>query len=1251
MTYLASTVRPRDRVATPPIGYRVTEQDDAATEPAAIEPSERPDPVRVVGIGPSAGGLAALKTLFAQIPDDTGLAYVVVMHLSREHESHLAELLQPHVRMPVQQVTETVPIDPDHVYVIPPNANLNTIDTHLRLSELEANRGERGPIDHFLRTLAQAHGSESVGIVLTGTGSDGTLGVREIHEQGGLTIAQEPSDAEYDGMPRSAVATGLVDLVTPLRRIPEALLSTLRTSPRLQVPVSDDLVPTDELRQLHDVLAQVRIKTGRDFARYKRTTVLRRIHRRMQLQRTELLEDYLGLLRAEPDEVHALADDLLVTVTSFFRDPEIFDVIERRIVPSLLEGKGPEDIVRVWAVGCATGEEVYSLAMLLLEATGRMDAPPRLQLFASDLHQGSLAIAREGLYTGDISSDVTAARLQRFFTEEEGGYRVRQHVRELVVFSPHNLLSDPPFSRIDLISCRNLLIYLDREIQAHVIELFHYALRSEGFLTLGSSETIDAGELFATFDKKRSLYRRRDVPGPEPRLPVFPMSAAKTSEVPRGLDRTPERARYGVAHQRVLERYGPPSLLVDVDDRVVHLSDTVGRYLTHPGGQMTSNVFKLVREDLRIELRSAMHEARRSGRPVRSAPASVDLDGHAATVVLDVRPAVAREDDGYVLVVFTEHERTPGQEPTSAEADGVELPTAATGDGHRKHDAEAERYRLKQRLQASIEQYETVQEELRASNEELQSSNEELRSTLEELETSKEELQSMNEELQTVNQENRHKVEELSQLSGDLHNLLTASDIATLFLDRDLRIMRFTPRVTDLFNIRAPDRGRPISDITHRLRYDGLQADAEQVMARLIPVERELVDERERWFLTNILPYRSAEDRIEGTVLTFVDITAHKRVEAALVESEGRFHAIMNASSEALYRMNPDWTEMRQLTSRGFLTETSAPNERWSELYLDREDRSEIGAAIGEAIRTKGTFELEHRVRRADGQFGWVLSRAVPLLDEDGEILEWVGAASDITERKRVEHDQREREQSLEHGVEERTRQVRELSRTLILAEQRERQRLSRVLHDDLQQLLYSVQMKVSLAQERGEDDDVAGVLEQTPRTIELLDEAIARTRQLTVDLNPPILDGEGLLEAVDWLRVQMHDLHDIEVEVRATGDVAVTTPDLRILLFQVVRELLFNVAKHARTDRAVVELVTDDEQVRITVTDHGLGFDVERLSSSDEGARGLGLISVQERLRMIGGDLDIHSVPGDGTRLSIRAPLDGVPDESQDLR
>ena len=1354
----------------------------------AAPASATPRGPTVVAIGASAGGLAALETLFTHTPGDTGLAYVVVVHLSPEHRSHLAELLQTHAKMPVAQVTETVELEPNRVYVIPPGANLEAIDTHLRLAELQQSRRDRAPIDHFLRTLSRTHDGDAIGVILSGTGSDGTLGLREIKEKGGLTIAQDPAEAEYDGMPQSAIATGSVDLVLPLDAIPAAVLRYLGTEPAVPMPADGDEISGEARRVLTKIFALLQGRTGRDFSRYEPSTVLRRIARRMQLASITELGAYLERLRSKPDEAAVLADDLLITVTSFFRDPEVFGALAERVVPMLFDRRPPEGEVRVWSVGCATGEEAYSIAMLLIEAVSGLDDPPRIQIFASDLHEHSLTRAREGFYPGDIEADVSPARLRRFFHKESGGYRIRKEVRDLVVFAPHNLLTDPPFSRLDLISCRNLLIYLQRDVQQDVIELFHYALKPEGALLLGSAERVDSSDLFRVEDKKLSLYRKRDAVPSEPRIPAFPILRPRAgSSMAVGV---PGPTSYGTLHQRMVERYALPSLLVSPADEVVHRSTHAGRYLVQPGDAVTTNVVRLVREELRLELRAAIQNVRTSSEPHRTRPIEVRFNGDVSHVVLDVRPTADGEEEGFILVVFDERLEVAGFAGAPPRAEEAEV-HEELDDRARAERLETERNEAYGRLQAIVEEYETGQEEMRATNE----------------------------ELQTVNQENPHKVEELAHLSSDPQNLLAATDIATLFLDRDLRILRFTPKVSELFNVRTTDRGRPLSDITHRLADGELLGTARRVLETLIPVERETMDEEGRWYLVRVLPYRTLDDRIMGVVITLVDITSRKDAEEELRESKAYAERITETLHEPLLVLEPDLrvrsanrafyahfdTDPMETLGRGvyelgegqwdipalrkLLEEVLPRDEHFDDFEVEHEFRR-IGARTmllnGRRLRDEdlillGIRDITERKRderalrdtqarlaqelrasrrlhemmvrtflvtdldsmleevldaaidlqgadfgslqllREDGMLEIVAQRglsepfldafrqvsaadysvcgralaarrpvliadvledeqlrsfhdvyreagvrgvqSVPLVSRDDEVLGMISThfraphpgsdrddqimavvaqqAADVIGRLRADELLRHFAETLEERVEERTREVRELSSTLTMAEQEERRRVSQVLHDDLQQLLYGIQMRLQLAREEADAGDTGALLRQADRSLELLDEAVTRTRRLTVDLSPPVLQGEGFVEAVQWMQTQMRELHGLEVDVRGDHHLDVRPRELRILLFHVVREFLFNVAKHAHTHSAAVDIALENGMLRILVEDQGRGFDLD--SVEDPGHRltgGFGIFSARERVRMHGGDVRIESSSGEGTRVEIYAPI-----------
>jgi two-component system, chemotaxis family, CheB/CheR fusion protein len=1113
----------------------------------------------VVGIGASAGGLAALRTLFGAVQPDNGLAWVVVVHLSPEHESHLADLLQPHVCMPVQQITQTTEIEADHVYVIPPAANLNTIDTHLRLSDLGAKSGERAPVDRFLRTLAATHSGHAAAVILTGSGSDGALGIRAIKEKAGLTLVQDPEEAEYDGMPRSAVGTGLVDLVLPLAEIPAALLRFARTRPQLVVTPDDGDVTGDHRRLLLKVFAQIRARTGRDFTRYKRSTVLRRIQRRMQLRQIEELEAYLAHLREDGEEVLALADDLLITVTTFFRDPEVWDRLAADVVPALFEELGEADSVRVWSVGCATGEEAYSLAMLLLEEAGRRETVPQVQVFASDLHEPSLARAREGFYPGDITVAVPPDRLARFFQQEDGGFRVRKEVRELVIFAPHNLLTDPPYAHVDLISCRNLLIYLQRDVQRDVIDTFNYALNPDGVLVLGTSESLEDTGLFRTGNKRHCFYRKRNVRGSDPRLSAFP----------------PMRPRQ-------------------------------------------------------------LAEPRRVG---------------------------FRAD---------EHARAPGE--PEAEAGGAE--------GGRALELESELEQSRRRMQAIIEEYETSQEEMRASHEELQSSNEELRSTLEELETSKEELQSMNEELQTVNRENRHRVEELAQLTGDLQNLLTATDIATLFLDPELRILRFTPSVGEIFNVRAVDRGRPLSDLTHRLAYGELHQDAERVLHDALPIEREVSDDAGRWYLVRVLPYRTSRNLLEGVVVTFIDITGRHEAEEALRASHRDLARSVQATSESQ-------AEQRRLvdsvkTERGRLEAVLASlplgvwiadrdgrlvgrNEQADRIWLGdgpaveniddypaysafASDGSRLDAAdhpVAVALRTGDPIpSRELRIRRFDGSDGTILVSAAPIRNPDGAVIGAVGVSLDITHRKQDEELLRVAKETAERASEVKSQFMSTMSHEL-------RTPLNAVI--GLSDLL--AREVVGFTNER-QREYLARIQGSAWHLVTIIDEILTFTRAEAgrEEVHRAAVDVAGIARSVvEMMRLEA-EARGLGLSLAGAGEPLMVDSDAGKIR-QILVNVVGNAVKFTTHGGVSVELESTPHALIFSVRDSGPGIPGERLedifepfvqvdgsATRQHGGTGLGLAIARRLARLLGGEIRVTSARGQGSTFTISLPRSGVP-------
>jgi two-component system, chemotaxis family, CheB/CheR fusion protein len=833
--------------------------------------SSRPPPgpadathLTIVGIGASAGGLRALQQFMEAVPADSGMAFVVIMHLDPDRESRMGELIQDRAPIPVIQVSGPVEVEANHIYMIPPGHDLTMRGTSLELRD-RGDRADHAPVDLFFRTLAESCGACAVGVILSGTGVDGTMGIRYIREAGGVTIAQSPDESSYDGMPTSAIATGFVDLVLPSAQIPAELI---RLRERPAEDRHDEAPAHDDEGELAGVFAELRRRTGHDFSAYRRSTVLRRLDRRLRFNNVRTLAEYQPLLESSATESQALLRDLLISVSSFFRDPEAFAGLAG-LIPSLFQGKGPEDSVRVWVVGCATGEEVYSIAMLLQEHASTLVEPPQLQLFATDIDEHGYAWARAGLYSAAAVSNVAPARLERFFTRETNGFRITKALRERVLFAGHNVLHDPPFSRMDLVSCRNLFIYLRSEAQQRVLETFHFATNPEGLLFLGASESVGDSGLFATVGgSTHRIFRRTAAP-----YRVMPrMSAADPEPGAAAVNDLPEHVvpqvrahfSYGALHVRMLEEYAPASIVVNDRREVVHLSAGAGRYLRPNGGEPSHNVLQMTTGGLRKVLRTALHHAFENGSTTKRDVES-EMDGRPCSVRIHVRPSVD-EANRLALVIF-EIPDTSSVVPGPRGDDGQSV----------NEEIEEELRRTRDLLETTTDAHDRTVAELQTLNEELQSINEEQSAATEELETGREEIQSINEELTTINQEHRSTIEELKRTNGDLQNLIAATEIATIFLDRRMRIRRFTPSATTLFNFMPTDQGRALSHITHRLCDDTLLDDVASVLSTLENVEKEVECDTGEYYIMRINPYHALDGGTEGAVLTFIDNTEQHR--------------------------------------------------------------------------------------------------------------------------------------------------------------------------------------------------------------------------------------------------------------------------------------------------------------------------------------------------------------------------------------
>ena len=837
-------------------------------------------PFPIVGVGASAGGVRALQNFFDGLPENTGAAFVVIVHLDPDHQSELSKVLAVHTRMPVRQVDHSVDLVPDHVYVIPPNQRIFITDHEVSVAKFDEPRGHRAPIDFFFRSMAEQRG-DGFAVVLSGAGSDGTLGVKAVKEAGGIILVQDPNEAEYGSMPRSAIASGHVDFVLPAHELGAQLAELARGKEFLKTKTA---VNEDE-ESLGRILAHLRVRTGHDFTQYKRASLMRRLERRMQVIKASGLAAYLNYLREHSEEVQALFADLLISVTSFFRDPLAFEQLSKRVIPEIFDRKGADQSIRVWVPGCATGEEAYSIAILLLEEAGQRTSRPDIQVFASDLDPKALVVAREGCYPSTLASDVSEERLRRFFSREGDLYRIRREVRDLIVFAQHSVLKDPPFSRLDMISCRNLLIYINRDLQQKVLSTFHYALLPEGYLFLGSSETAEHPDgYFRVVDRSNRIFqssgRRAGEPLAFPRLlPHLRIPEQPMADAPAVRGTTADAQQQ---HRLSLTELAPPSILVDDMHRILHISDRAGQYLLHPPGMPTLDATEVVRVELGAELRIMLHRAFEEGVAGISLPIPVQFNGHSRNVCLQVSPLMTTPAHRRALVLFIEGG------PATMPVDAAGLTEAQGNADLVVKRLQEELLATRANLKVSRQQFETATENLRAANEELQSINEEYRSTAEELETSREELQSMNEELQTLNSELKLKLDAVSRAHDDLQNLMIATDVGTLFLDKELRIKRFTPRMRELFNINPSDEGRRIGDFTNRLDYPNFEKDALNVMEENRQVEREIRTVEDHWFLTHLGPYRTVDGKTEGIVATFVDITQRKRTEEKLRETEAR---------------------------------------------------------------------------------------------------------------------------------------------------------------------------------------------------------------------------------------------------------------------------------------------------------------------------------------------------------------------------
>jgi two-component system, chemotaxis family, CheB/CheR fusion protein len=1201
--------------------------------------------IPIVGIGASAGGLDALKAFLGAMPADSGMAFVIVQHLDPAHESHMADILAKITTMRVVQARNGAAVAPNTVYTNPPGRILSIRGGRLVLGEPAGHGHVDAAIDRFLVSLAEAEGSPPICIILSGSGgSDGLRGVRAVRTAGGMCMAQDPRSAAFPAMPQAAIDTGLADIVLPPAQMPAALMEFVRHP--LIGSAGPGAAPAEATASdIEAILTILRSRTGGDFTHYKRPMVIRRIQRRMGLRQASGAAAYLKLLQKDSREVALLARDMLIGVSSFFRDAAAFEALNREVVVPLVHSRPDGTPLRAWIAGCATGEEAYSVAMLLLEAREAAGHANPVQVFATDVDELALKTARAGAYPLSVADDMPAARLEAFFTRQGASYQVTKLLREAVVFSRHNLLADPPFSKLDLVCCRNVLIYLEPAAQRKVLSLFGFALKVGGHLLLGKSEGVAGmADTLTPVSKADHLYRLtqpcRRAAG------EFPLCAVERGPGAADRGRSPDDASVlaQVNLDAVVQHFGASVVLIDPQGTILHFHGQTEKYLGHPKGPARLNLLDMAGGAISARLRRAISRALHQEESIRLPQVALP---HRRSVLSDLTVIrVHGPAAGQILaVIFEDSERSSRTAPAPPVA-AQEEPLVAELEGEVKA--------LRAELAASVESSDLAAEELRSANEEVMSMNEELQSTNEELEASKEELQSFNEELNTVNSQLNEKVRELTEATGDLANLLGATEIATVFLDARLKIRRFTPRATALLNVIDSDLGRPVGHITHRFAGIDLAAAAAEVLASLTPAESDQQTRDGQWYTVCVLPYRTLDNRVDGVVITFSDVTRLKLAEQHLRVAKTYAERVIETVRQPLLVLDRSLKVLSANRAFGAAFQVESAHAAGLLVYdlaggqwAPPEFRALLGKVIPKGAGFEG-YRLEHVFGQAGRKVLLISGQKVEPCGDMPERL--LLTFDDITERERSREDLERLNAELEQRVTQRTaqaelraQQLRELAARLGRAEQTERERFARLLHDDLQQVLVGTRFHLEALRSSVPNGPSR---KEAAAAVKLLAQALTMTKSLTAQLMPPVLFDAGLDAALPGLASQMQALHKLNVKMEIHTAVPLDAEGVAVLLFGAVRELLLNVAKHARIGSAQVQLDRDDaDHVRIVVSDQGCGFSPATFNTAGAGHLGFGLFDIKQRLEYVGGRCDIDSAPGRGTRVTLTARV-GSPRE-----
>jgi two-component system, chemotaxis family, CheB/CheR fusion protein len=1177
-------------------------------------PEERVFPI--VGIGASAGGLEALEQFFANMPSDSGIAFVIIQHLDPKAHSSMPEILSRFTKMPIQVATYGLKVEPDCVYLIPPSKSLELQDGVLIVQDQSLFPRLKLPIDFFFSSLAREMGSDAIGIVLSGTGTDGTLGLRAIKAEQGTVFVQEPKSAKYDGMPLSAIDTGLADFILKPDQMPEKLILFRKHSSTNGAKFGTANEASEPLQQIFAIL---RTKTGHDFTRYKRATIHRRLQRRMSVNQINDISGYARYLKGNEDELKALLKDLLISVTNFFRDPEAFEALKVQI-RDLLKNKSEGNDLRVWVAGCATGEEAYSVAMVISECLDELKKRLQVQLYATDIDVDALSKARMGNYPVTIVADVTSKRLKRFFIKQGDTYRVKSEIRERIVFAPQDFIKDPPFSRMDLISCRNLLIYLESDIQNRLLPLLHYSLKPGGVLFLGASETIgESKDLFTVLERKWKIYQRREVVLATDRLKfpaVFAPSSRDTTVEPV------QSATAGIpelAEKIFLSDYAPTFAVIDEKYRLIYVRGRTGKYLEIASGQPSLSILEMAREGLRMELGSAIYRATSEKKKIVYEGVRVKLNGGFQSINLTVAPLTGPGiPPGFLIVVFRESELTPEERKAKT---SIKSP---------KHvlELEEELKLTRETLQATIEELEAANEEMKSANEELQSNNEELQSTNEELDTSREELQSLNEEMNTLNAELQDKNQLLSKANDDLNNFINRTDIAIILLDDELKIRSYTPATSDVFNVRNLDIGRPLDEIKSRLAYDKMVDDAHEVLRTLQPKEVELQRKDGHWYNMRISSYRTAQNVVSGLVMSLLDINEQKKASEALRESKDYLDNLINYANAPIIVWNKELKITRFNQAFEQLTGRSA-NEmigKKVDILIPLDKQNDVLKEINRVTTEGERWEaVEIPIQHLDGTIRIVLWNSATVYAPDGKTaLATIAQGQEITERKQIEQMKDEFINMVSHEI-----------------------------HTPLTILIgaLGVAMSDKIKPEEAKEmlhDAMGGAESLSTIVNNLLELSRYQAGKLKLEREP--VDIGAIVRNI--VEKRGGHLDDHKVAVNIPGDIPPVPAD-RIRVELILGNLLSNAVKYSDPGTEIrVSARKEDTHLIVEISDKGIGIPpekqallfqpferLENIPVSTQGL-GLGLLVCKRLVEAHGGKIWVESEPGRGSTFNFTLPL-----------